>query len=137
MIVALGSPVGRRRTGLQPSPDHRTTGRPYHRPDEMNIDLIERWNSRVESSRDEDEVYVRRYLAMGHASETLALAELLKGSEVLVPGNRDRCWNGLRGKKKDSVDRWRVEYEAAGFSIHPAPVTVTVAERSVLADHFP
>jgi len=46
-------------------------------------------------------------LAMGHMSETLRLAELLNGSKVLVPGNHDGCWDGLRRKKKDSVDRWR------------------------------
>ena len=122
----------------RPAPRSRNicayTGRPYHSPDEMGIDLIERWNSRV---GDADEVYVLGDLAMGHISETLPLAELLNGYKVLVPGNHDRCWDGLRRKRKDSVDRWRGEYEAAGFSIRPAPVAVTVAGRSVLADHFP
>jgi calcineurin-like phosphoesterase family protein len=76
------------------------TGRPYHSLDAMNEALIEKWNSRV---GEVDEVYVLGDLAMGHIGETLPLAGLLNGSKVLVPGNHDRCWDGLRRKRNDSI----------------------------------
>lgn len=110
------------------------SGRPFGDVDGMNLALIERWNSRVAIN---DDIYVLGDFAMGHIADTLPLTELLNGNKILVPGNHDRCWDGLRGKKKDAVDRWVDEYRAVGFTIRPAPVTVELEGRTLTADHFP
>lgn len=110
------------------------SGRPYRDVEAMNRDLIERWNARVAS---DDEVIVLGDLAMGRISDTLPLVQLLQGSKMLVPGNHDRCWEGLRHKKKQSVDRWAVEYRQVGLTIRPGPIEVDLDGAVVVADHFP
>jgi len=85
------------------------TKRPYRHIDDMDVDLIERWNKVVEPS---DEVYILGDLAMGAIAEMLALMELFHGTKLLVPGNHDKCWDGLRGRR-NRVDEWRSQYEAA------------------------
>lgn len=110
-------------------------GRPYRHVEDMNMDLIERWNDRVAP---DDEVYVLGDVAMGHIADTLPLVELLHGAKRLVPGNHDRCWPGLRAKRKSAVDRWTGEYASVGFTIIDGPAEVQlVAGDVVLADHFP
>ncbi len=97
------------------------SGRPYRHVEDMNMDLIERWNDRVAS---DDEVYVLGDVAMGHIGDTLPLVELLNGVKRLVPGNHDRCWSGLRTKRKNAVDRWAREYASAGFTIIDGPAEI-------------
>lgn len=110
------------------------SGRPYRQVEDMNIDIIDRWNDNVAP---DDEVYVLGDVAMGHIPDTLPLVELLHGAKTLIPGNHDRCWPGLRTKKKDSVDKWAQEYSAAGFTIMTGPVEVDMGGSPVMADHFP
>ncbi|HET6875014.1 MAG TPA: hypothetical protein VFH70_09560 [Acidimicrobiales bacterium] len=110
------------------------SGRPYRRVEDMNTDLIERWNDRVAS---DDEVYVLGDVAMGHIADTLPLIELLHGAKTLVPGNHDRCWSGLRAKRKSAVDKWTEEYAAVGFTIVEGPTEIGIGGHRVMADHFP
>ncbi len=110
------------------------THRPYGNIDDMNIDLIERWNDRVDP---EDEVYVLGDVAMGAISEMLKLIGLFHGTKLLVPGNHDRCWEGLRTKKKSQVDQWRAEYSAAGFVLLGSEEEIQLGDRTVTVSHFP
>lgn len=100
----------------------------------MNADLIERWNERVSPA---DEVYVLGDVAMGPISEMLELAELFYGTKFLVPGNHDKCWEGLRKKRKNQVDEWRSAYEAAGFTVMDGELEMQVANEKVIVSHFP
>lgn len=110
------------------------SGRPYREVEDMNLDVIERWNDRVAPG---DEVYVLGDVVMGHIAETLPLVELLLGVKRLAPGNHDRCWVGNRNKKKHSVDKWSGEYAAVGFTIVEGPAAVGLGGCRVVADHFP
>ena len=110
------------------------TSRPYGNIDDMNADLMERWNERVHPA---DEVYVLGDVAMGPISEILELIELFNGTKYLIPGNHDRCWEGLRKKKKSQVDEWRCEYEAAGFIVMDSEEEVQLGGKQVIVSHFP
>ncbi|WP_298212242.1 metallophosphoesterase family protein [Ferrimicrobium sp.] len=110
------------------------THRPYGNIDDMDADLIERWNDRVDV---EDEVYVLGDVAMGGISEMLKFVELLHGTKLLVPGNHDRCWEGLRTKKKNRVDQWRAEYAEAGFVLLGSQEEIRLGDHTVLVCHFP
>lgn len=106
--------------------------RPFASVDDMNEALLTAWSETVCPN---DEVWVLGDLALGRTVEMLALAEYLPGRKLLVPGNHDRCWAG----NKKGVEKWRVEYEAVGFTVVDAPVKMWLADKTVLAllDHFP
>ncbi len=104
--------------------------RPFSSADDMDEALLSAWEAVV---RPGDEVWVLGDLALGRAPEALELAGLLPGRKFLVPGNHDRCWSGHR----KGADKWRKEYEAAGFEVVDAPVEASLAGRGVLLDHFP
>lgn len=62
-------------------------GRPYDTVEEMNSDLLRRWNARVTNA---DTVYILGDLAFRGKPDTwLALVAQLKGRKVLVKGNHD------------------------------------------------
>lgn len=109
------------------------TKRPDRHVDDMNVDLIERWSEVVKPS---DEVYILRDLAMGPIAEMLALMKLFHGTRLLVPGNRDKCWDGLRGRR-NSVDEWRSQNEAAGVRVLESELEVRVGDELVSVSQFP
>lgn len=62
-------------------------GRPYDTVEEMNGDLVRRWNARVTNA---DTVYILGDLAFrGKPDDWLALVAQLRGRKVLVKGNHD------------------------------------------------
>ena len=104
--------------------------RPFGSVDDMDTALLAAWEAAV---RPGDEVWVLGDLALGHIFRALEFASLLPGRKFLVPGNHDRCWAGHR----KGVEKWRKEYEAAGFEVVDGPVEAGIAGTSVLLDHFP
>ena len=105
--------------------------RPYAGVDEMNEDLVERWNDTVTSG---DEVWVLGDVAMGRLDDSLRLIAGLAGTKVLVPGNHDRCWPGHGAPAAAWVDR----YLDAGFArILPEQVDLTIGGQAATACHFP
>lgn len=110
------------------------TQRPYGDTETMDVDLIERWNERVDPA---DEVYILGDLAMGPIVEMLELVELFNGTKFLVPGNHDKCWEGLRRKQKNQVDRWRRSYEAAGLTVLDGELALQLGHVEVVVSHFP
>ena len=82
--------------------------RPYDSVDEMNEDLVRRWNQVVTP---DDEVIVVGDFAMGKLNETLPLAGLLNGGKTLVPGNHDRMFGCTPTKFENA---W-LRYKEAGF----------------------
>lgn len=109
------------------------TNRPYASVDEMNGDLIDRWNSKVDP---DDEVWVLGDVAMGKLTETLPLVELLNGTKNLVYGNHDRMFGCQGTKYANAVQR----YLDAGFThVMDPPLLLPLVggERIVLVHHFP
>lgn len=107
-------------------------GRPFSSVEEMNREIIDRWNSVV---AEDDEVYVLGDFAMGHRGVSVpTYAEQLNGTKYLVPGNHDNVWEG-RGERQRH--RWTPVYRNSGFDITEGQIELIVGERWVRASHFP
>lgn len=61
-------------------------GRPYQTAEEMDEDLVARWNLRI---RPGDTAFILGDVSFRSAAETAALLRQMNGSKVLVPGNHD------------------------------------------------
>ena len=62
-------------------------GRPYDTVEEMNRDLLRRWNAKVTNA---DTVYILGDISMrGKSDELIGLVAQLKGKKVLIKGNHD------------------------------------------------
>jgi calcineurin-like phosphoesterase family protein len=101
--------------------------RPFSNVDEMNSEIIRRWNTVVEDS---DEVWVLGNVALGTIAETLPLVSQLKGRKILIPGNHDRCWTGNERVRPVDIQR----YLDVGFTIMDGP---RVHAEGWLLSHFP
>jgi len=82
-------------------------GRPFEDVQAMNAGLIENWNNTVGP---DDEVWVLGDVAMGQLQFTLPLVSQLNGFKILVPGNHDRCFPGLK-----NWEAWEKKYMEVGF----------------------
>lgn len=60
--------------------------RPYESTEEMTSDMIDKWNSQVDS---EDIVYHLGDLCLGNYEQTVDVLERLKGKIILIKGNHD------------------------------------------------
>lgn len=103
---------------------------------EMNARLVHNWNAVVHP---DDTVWVLGDVDMHGKDATLALIEQLVGTKVLVAGNHDSCWAGVR-------DGWKNRglYLAAGFTAVMdfavttlPPVRAQAPATRVLLSHFP
>ena len=111
--------------------------RPYDSVEQMNADLVERWNTRVGL---DDEVWVVGDFAMGRLGDSLAYASQLNGTKVLIPGNHDRMF-GTQGTKFLNASN---RYIDAGFDTifgtnddSYDTITHLPCGRMVLVSHFP
>lgn len=105
--------------------------RPYRDVDEMNQDLIRRWNDVVS---DHDTVWVLGDFAMGDISDTLTIAADLRGHKILLAGNHDRCWTGRR----ESAEAWTERYLESGFAeVRQGVQSLTINGHRVDLCHFP
>lgn len=105
--------------------------RPFANVDEMNVALIENWNSVV---NDDDVVYVLGDVALGRIQDTLPLCSLLRGTKILFPGNHDRCWGGHR----KGVAGWTEKYhDVGGFVVVGGQSEMHVGGQVVNLSHFP
>ena len=103
---------------------------------EMNARLVHSWNSVVQP---DDTVWVLGDFDMHGKDASLALVEQLVGTKILVSGNHDSCWAGVRDgwKKRD-------QYLAAGFAAVMdfavttlPPLRPQAPATRVLMSHFP
>lgn len=101
----------------------------YADVDEMNTDLIERWNATV---RPADTVWHLGDFALGDPADFLPLVGRLHGTIHLVAGNHDEVWSGHRGAHKHQR-AWIM----AGFASIQAYARLRIAGRSVLLAHLP
>lgn len=106
-------------------------GRPFAGVEEMNAELIRRWNAVVKPA---DTVYVLGDFALGRIEETLAIVSQLAGRKILVVGNHDRCWKGHGARHLPMIGR----YIEAGFKeIHQGIINLEIEGTPVQACHFP
>lgn len=103
--------------------------RPYTSVDEMNEDLIDRWNATVTP---DDEVWVIGDLVMGHRNDNLPLVGRLNGTIMLVPGNHDH----VHPMHERQRPRWTPEYEQYVQITDPA-FTTDIGGNPVQVSHFP
>ena len=103
---------------------------------EMNARLVHNWNSVVQP---DDTVWVLGDVDMHGKDTTLALVEQLVGTKILIAGNHDACWAGVREGWKN-----RDLYLAAGFAAvldfavtTLPPVRPQAPATRVLLSHFP
>lgn len=113
--------------------------RPFASVDEMNTELVQRWNDTVGRT---DDVIVLGDLAMGRFAETLGLVKQLNGFKYLVPGNHDRVHPVYNDRRKHKRLEWAQMYFEAGVEILPCHIAVglfhnTACQLIVDACHFP
>ncbi len=109
----------------------RYSGRPFGSVEEMNQQLVARWNATVGA---DDEVWVLGDVALGKTHETLEFVRALTGRKVLVTGNHDRCWPGHGAK----AERWEAIYRDAGFAeIRHGTIRTALDGADVICNHFP
>lgn len=85
------------------------SNRPFKHVDEMNEEIIRRWNSVVGP---DDTVYHLGDVALGPIMESLANIRRLNGHKILILGNHDRPF---MKRNKDSFNEWVETYIKAGF----------------------
>lgn len=108
----------------------RYCDRPFADVDEMDAELVRRWNERV---ADDDVVWVLGDVALGPIHRSLGLVAQLAGHKRLVMGNHDRCWPGNR-----RWERWVEPYQEAGFTELVTETDIDLGGGVVLpACHFP
>ena len=115
------------------------TGRPYSDAEEMNDDLVCRFNERV---GDDDVVWILGDLCMGRLEISLGWVKQMRGIKYLIPGNHDRMF-GCQGQKYANMVQ---KYLDAGIEKVAEP-QVMMSPRghdadgwaipAVLACHFP
>jgi len=111
----------------------RYSKRPFASVDEMNRELIRRWNERVAP---DDVVWHLGDLALGKdIRRQVALTSELNGRRRLVPGNHDRVASFFEGG--DQRDKFWRDYEAAGWEIMPEELEHDIAGHRVVVSHFP
>ena len=105
--------------------------RPFSSVDEMNEELIRRWNSRVMPHH---MVYVLGDFLMGQKAESFKIPARLNGEIVLIPGNHDMC-HSMHKK----CDEWRVRYLETGISRIASETSVRffADDVPVTISHFP
>lgn len=105
--------------------------RPMSSVDEMNSELIRRWNDTV---TDDDMVWVLGDFALGTLDATLPLTRELRGHKILLAGNHDRCWRG-RGERAEG---WTERYLDAGFDeVRQGEQSISIGKQDIRLCHFP
>jgi calcineurin-like phosphoesterase family protein len=106
--------------------------RPFHGTEEMDEVMIERWNAVVGP---DDLVFHLGDVAMGDIHKSIAKVGRLNGHKILVPGNHDRVFSGV---KEGMQKRFEPEYLAVFDQILPEQQTLELQNGfEVLLCHFP
>lgn len=108
--------------------------RPFSSTEEMDEVMIERWNAVVKKR---DIVYHLGDAIMGDFRAGIEKMKRLNGQKILIPGNHDRVFSGL---KPDYAEKWRPFYKEV-FEIVDGEQHFTNLDHNrnfrVLMCHFP
>lgn len=81
--------------------------RPFLSVEEMNSELIRRWNETVST---DDTVYILGDMFWCKTEEAIKVLDLLNGEKILIKGNHDRCHDSrFKSKFSKIVDYLEVE----------------------------
>jgi calcineurin-like phosphoesterase family protein len=106
--------------------------RPFSSVEEMNEELIKRWNERV---KPEDTVYHLGDFALAHRAVTV-FAPRLNGHKHLIMGNHDHC-HKLHYKKDTKKERMEQIYFDAGFETLQYEMVLSFEKHKFLLHHMP
>lgn len=81
----------------------RFDNRPFNSVDEMNRELIQRWNS---VAQPDDTIHVVGDMFWTKASEAVPVLKMLTGNKILVKGNHDRCHDNEFKKQFGSIKEY-------------------------------
>lgn len=107
--------------------------RPFQNLEEMDRELIRRWNSVVGL---EDTMLHLGDLALGQREYSIGLTAELNGRKLIVPGNHDVFWSHYRASAKNKALNLEL-LERAGWEVLPEQFTARLDDREVLISHFP
>lgn len=107
--------------------------RPFKDVEEMNAELIHRWNSVVGP---DDTVLHLGDLALGQREHSIGLTAALHGRKLIVPGNHDVFWPHYGASAQNKALGTEL-LERAGWQLLPEQLTATLAGHEVLISHFP
>ena len=107
-------------------------GRPFATLEEMDAELIRRWNDIVSP---DDVVLHLGDVALGPIDQSLPLTAQLNGRRFLIPGNHDRVSPATQSKH--AIERFTALYEDSGWTILPEIVQGTRRGYPLLACHYP
>ena len=102
--------------------------RPFGGVNEMNEELVRRWNSVVTP---EDTVYYLGDFSMAKRPVEF-FGQKLHGEKHLIAGNHDRCH-----PQKQNYEAIQAIYRSAGFKTFNVELTMQIAGQEVLLNHFP
>lgn len=107
--------------------------RPYTTKEEMDKDLIEKWNNTV---RPEDTLYVLGDFSLSkHAVRDIT--PQLNGQKHLIMGNHDWC-HPIRAKEKPIVmERFKNMYLEAGFASVKLIDNIEIDKTNIILHHMP
>jgi len=105
--------------------------RPYANVQDMNDDLVARFNSVV---KPDDSVMILGDLCMGKVTESLEYVKLLNGHKTLLVGNHDKPF-GTTGDKQKRCEQ--MYFDAGIDEILYGSVTTSVGKHLVTLCHFP
>ncbi|MER3388560.1 MAG: metallophosphoesterase [Microcella sp.] len=107
-------------------------GRPFESTEEMDEELILRWNQTVGR---QDVVLHLGDLALGSILKSIRLTGKLNGRRLLVPGNHDRVSPSTQCEA--AISRFTPIYEEAGWTILPEVVMGSRRGHPLQASHYP
>ena len=90
--------------------------RPYATVEEMNEDMVNKWNSVV--SKDDTVVCMGDFSLAFRAVETFSFR--LNGTRCLIPGNHDFCHSyHKKSRSPENREKWVQKYKDYGWEIFP------------------
>lgn len=92
----------------------RYCDRPYETVEQMNIDLVQKWNSVVGH---EDIVYYLGDFSLAFRPVEI-FSRQLNGHKKLIPGNHDWC-HPAHKKGRREMSKWIAKYEENGWEVLP------------------
>lgn len=107
-------------------------GRPFSSLEEMDAELIRRWNDVVEP---EDVVLHLGDVALGPILQSLPLTAALNGRRLLVPGNHDRVSTATQ--TRSAIERFTPKYEEVGWTVLAEVIQGSRAGCPLIASHYP
>lgn len=108
--------------------------RPYKTVEEMNEDMIIKWNSVVDR---EDTLYHLGDFSMAARPVELYTSRL-NGHLKLIPGNHDFCHSvHKKSRVKETQNKWIEFYEHCGWEVLPEQYAIEIARQKVVLCHLP